>query len=340
MAGREHHYVWRMLQRGFGEKRGKDHHIWVYRKGEKPSQKGTGNFGVDRFFYGPEGSETDKRITEFENSVQSEIQDARKMEAGAELDAAFVAPLIAHLEIRSNFLRSELSNMTERMFKALDDHFSSTVKVQAMMKDYLRKNPKKVDIFLAKNFVPVDQRDYASELFETYIENLLPNTASDLFDGIIAEIFKMAQLVPEGIKDAHNKAILSIEPNSPRIKALEEFAYTVYRPHSGQLVLPDTCCAFIGPKNVAPFSQPNDDMQTVIIPISSEVAIFGQKGKQRPMELKTINRLLAGCAYDAFVAKINDPKLAALTGRIGKYAKLMSDKEVRELFSFERMLSR
>lgn len=58
------------------------------------------------------------------------------------------------------------------------------------------------------------------------------------------------------------------------------------------------------------------------------------------MELKTINRLLAGCAYDAFVAKINDPKLAALTGRIGKYAKLMSDKEVRELFSFERMLSR
>ncbi|MDF1854299.1 hypothetical protein [Pseudooceanicola sp.] len=339
MAGRKNHHVWRMLQRGFGEKRGKDHHIWIYRKGEKPSPKGTGNFGVDRFFYGPEGSETDKRITEFENSVQSDIQDARKLENGAELDAAFVAPLIAHLEIRSNFLRSELSNMTERMFMALDEHFSSTTKVQAMMKNYLGKNPKKVDAFLGKNFVPVDQRDYVSELFDTYIDNLPPNTASDLFDGKIDEIFNMAQLVPDGIKEAHNKAILSIEPNSPRIKALEEFTYTVYRPHSGQLVLPDTCVAFIGPKNVAPFTQPKDDMQTVIIPISAEVAIFGKKGKQRPMELKTINRLLAGCAYDAFIAKIDDPKLATLAGRIGKYAKVMSDKEVRELFSFERMLS-
>jgi len=209
-----------MLQRGFGEKRGKDHHVWVYRKGVKPSQKGTGNFGVDRYFYGPEGSETDRRITEFENSVQSDIQDARKMDAGAELDAAFVAPLIAHLEVRSNFLRSELSNMTERMLVALDEHFSSTTKVQAMIKDYLRNNPKKVDAFFAKNFVPVDQRDDALVLIDAYVDNLPPNTASDLFDGKIAEIFKMAQLVPEGIKETHNKAILAIEPNSPRIKAL------------------------------------------------------------------------------------------------------------------------
>jgi len=328
-----------MLRRGFGEKRGKDHHVWVYRKGVKPSQKGTGNFGVDRHFYGPEGSETDRRITEFENSVQSDIQDARKMDAGAELDAAFVAPLIAHLEVRSNFLRSELSNMTERMLVALDEHFSSTTKVQAMIKDYLRNNPKKVDAFFAKNFVPVDQRDDALVLIDAYVDNLPPNTASDLFDGKIAEIFKMAQLVPEGIKETHNKAILAIEPNSPRIKALEELSYTVYRPHCGQLVLPDTCCAFIGPKNAAPFSQPKDDIQTVIIPISAEVEIFGQKGTQRPMELKTVNRLLAGCAYDAFIAKSDDPKLASLAGRIGKYAKLMSDNEVRELFSFERMFS-
>ena len=64
MAGKEHHHVWRMLQRGFGEKRGKDHHIWVYSKDEKPKQKGTGNFGVEKYFYGPEGSETDQKITD------------------------------------------------------------------------------------------------------------------------------------------------------------------------------------------------------------------------------------------------------------------------------------
>jgi hypothetical protein len=339
MAGKEHHHVWRMLQRGFGEKRGKDHHIWVYRKGIKPSQKGTGNFGVDRFFYGPEGSETDKRITEFENAVQSGIQSAREMDAGSEIDAGFVAPLIALLEVRSNFLRSELSNLTERMLTELGKHFSSTEKVRAMMKDYVRKNPKTIDAFLAKSFVPVNQRGYASKLFEAYIDNLPPDTASDLFGKKIVDIVQVAKFVPERIKEAHNKSILLIESDSPRIKALEEFSYTVYRSHCGQLILPDTCVAFVGPKNVAPFSQPKDNMQTVIIPISTEVAIIGQKGENRPMELKAINRLLAGCAFEAFIAKGNDPKLAALAGRIGKFAKLMSDKEVRELFSFARLLS-
>lgn len=339
MAGKEHHHVWRMLQRGFGEKRGKDHHIWVYRKGLKPSQKGTGNFGVDRFFYGPEGSETDRRITELENTLQSDIQRTRKLDAGTKLDAEFVAPLIVLLEIRSNFLRSELSNLTGRMLMELGKHFSSAEKVRAMMKDYLRKNPKTVDALLTKSLVPANQRDYASKLFEVYIDNLPPDATSDLFSEKIADIVQMAQLVPESIKEAHNKSILSIESNSPRIKALEEFTFTVYRPRRGQLILPDTCIAFAGPKNASPFSQPKDKMRTVIIPISAEVAIIGQRGEIMPMELKSINRLLAGCAFDAFISKDCDPKLDALVGRIGKFSKLISDKEVRELFSFERLLS-
>jgi hypothetical protein len=339
MAGKQHHHVWRMFQRGFGEKRGKDHHIWVYRKGVEPSQKGTGNFGVGRFFYGPEGSETDKSITDFENSVQGDILEARKLDDGAGLNPAFVAPLIAHLEIRSNFLRSELSNMTERMKAALTDHFSSTAKVRVMIKDYLKNNPEKVDAFLASSFVPSDKREDALKLIDAYVDNLPQGMVEKVFGGKVAELFQMANLAPDGIKEAHNKAILSIKPESPRIKALSDYTYTIYRPKHGQLILPDTCCAFVGRKNVAPFSQPKDEMHTVIIPISSEAAIVGRKGKEEPMELKTINRLLAGCAYDAFIARINDPTLMSLAGRIGKYAKMISDKEIRDLFAFEQMLS-
>ncbi|MBL3571924.1 hypothetical protein BV509_20510 [Rhodovulum sulfidophilum] len=340
MAGKDHHHVWRMLQRGFGEKRGKDHHIWVYRKGAKPIAKGTGNFGVDKYFYGPEGSETDTIITNFENSVQGEIQNVRKMEDGEELSGAFVAPLVAHLEIRSHFLRSELSSMFERLLAAIDEHFSSPKKIQALLKHYLQNNRKEVDAFLARNLVPTDRRGEALNLLDAYIDNLLPSAAVGFFNGKLSEIFRLAKLVPDGIKEAHNKSIIEIKPDSPRIRALETYAYSVYRPRDGQLILPDTCMAFAGSKNVAPVSQFKDDMKLVIIPISSEVAICGCKGKQRPTELKTINRLLAGCAYDAFIAKSNDQRLVPLTGRIGKYAKLMSDKDIRELFEFEKLLSR
>ena len=338
MAGKDQHHVWRMLQRGFGDRRGKDHHIFVYRKAEKPKQRGTGNFGVGKYFYGPEGSETDQKITDFENSIQGNILDTRSRPQGYELSADFAASLIAHLEVRSNFLRSEFSNLTERMFSALEDHFASTDKVKTMMKAYLRNHPEKLDQFLAKSLIPINRRKDAAQFFESYLDNLPLETAEQLFGGKLSELFQTLVLIPDTIKNAHNTAILDINNDNPRIRALKEFCYFVFRPPHGQLILPDTCCAFIGPEKVAPFTQRDDDIATVIVPISSQVAIVGRKGHQSSLELKTVNRLLAGCAYEAFIARINDPSLGSLTRRIGKYAKVVSDREIQEIFGFGRML--
>ncbi|MQY43376.1 hypothetical protein GG681_12045 [Epibacterium sp. SM1969] len=340
MAGKQHHHVWRMLQRGFGDKKGADHHIWVYHKGVIPSRKGTRNFGADRFFYGPEGSETDESITKFENSVQGKIQDARVLDDGEELSAMFVAPLIAHLESRSNFLRAELSSLLERIQFVLGDHFSSTAKLKTMARDYLKRNPEQINELLATNFVPNSQRELLSKQIEVYFDHLPTEVFESLLDGMVAEAFLLAKLLPDVVKESHNKAILEIKSESPRVKALLEFKYTVYRPQVGQLILPDTCCAFIGLKDCTPFAQPQNAVHTIIVPISSEVAIVGRKGKEWPLELKTVNRLLAGCAHDAFIARTNDPVLASLSGRIGKYAKLIGDKEIRELLSFENLLSK
>lgn len=339
MAGKNHHYLWRMMQRGFGAKRGGDHHVWVYRKGSKPNQKGTGNFGVAKYYYGPEGSDADKSITDFENSVQGAIQDARRVQDGVELDRAFVAPLVAHLEVRSLFLRAEMSNMVERMFCEITSHFGSRERIQAMLKGYLKDNPNMVDERLAKELVSEDQREDAKRILDIYIDNLSFDALASFFEVGLNELFAIAQRAPDEIKKAHNAAIVALKEDSPRVRLFDEFTYSVYRPNDSHFILPDTNLAMVGRHRVSPFSQPKDDLHSIIIPISSEVAIVGQRNAHERMSIVAANRLLAGCAYEAFIAKENDPKLARLTGRIGKFARLISDRELRDKLVFENLFS-
>lgn len=339
MAGKDHHHVWRMLQRGFGEKRGSDYHVWIYTKNKMPKQSGTGNFGVEKYFYGPENSETDKKITDFENSVQGEILEARERPDGYELDAKWVAPLIAHLEVRSQFLRSELSNLMGRLTDSLNHHFSSTEKIRAVLKSYLKNHPDKLETFLDKNLVPKDRRVQASHLIDLYIDMLPAEVIEEHINGEFSVVLSQLLQITGTIKDAHNEAILSITSDNPRIMALREFTFCVYRPIEGQLILPDTCCAFFGENKVAPFSQQKDDFQVVIIPISSNVAILGRKGRSEGLGITRINRILAGCAYDAFIANMDNKQYVSLTSRIGKHAKLISEKEIKNMLSLEKLLS-
>lgn len=339
MAGKDHHHVWRMLQRGFGERRYSENHVWVYRKNKQPKQRGTGNFGVEKYFYGPENSETDRKITEFENSIQGDVYDTRDRPNGYELDTKFVAPLIAHLEVRSKFLRSELSHLTERMVDALDHHFSSPQKIREMVKAYLKNHPDKIEKLLDANFVPPEKKSQAARMFDAYLETLPAQVIKEHFNTEVSGIFEEAHRLPETMKDMHNKAILSLALDSPRIRKFGEFNFFVYRPEEGQLILPDTCCVFVGENSVSPFSQPKDNIRNVIVPISSDVAIVGWKKQPEALRLKTVNRLLAGCAYDAFIANRDNNHYSSLSGRIGKYATLMTDSEIKELFAFEQMLA-
>lgn len=340
MAGKDHHHIWRMLQRGFGERKGKDHHIWVYRKGAEPKPRGTGNFGVEKYFYGVEGSETDLVITEFENSVQSSIQDARERPNCYQIDPLLAAKLATHLQGRSNFLRSELSDLTGIILVSIADHFSSPEKVRKLIKVYLRTNPEGLKSFFAKALIPINDREQAMETLLGYIENLPDDALIENFRGPLNGLRNTLSAVPALIKEAHNNAILQIRDGSPMVEFFSKFDYKIFRPEGSHLILPDTCIAFIGVNDVAPFIKSKTDLRDIIIPISSEAAIIGSKGQNLDLRAKTVNKLLAGCAYEAFGAKLNDQRIKALSSRIGKYAKLLGVNELNNIVSFEQLLRR
>jgi hypothetical protein len=125
MAGKHQHHIWQLLQRGFSQRSFGDDHIWVYEQNTSPRKTVTRLFGEEKFFYGKENSKADKNISDFENSVQGAIQDARAADNGTELDHEIFAAIISHLEMRSSFLRTSLSHIGERLIGALKKYLSS-----------------------------------------------------------------------------------------------------------------------------------------------------------------------------------------------------------------------
>ena len=333
MAGNNQHHVWQMLQRGFGEKRGKDHHVWVYSKTEPARQTATRLFGAEKHFYGPEGSLADLNITKYENENQSTIQEIRRLPNGADVDREFAANLIAHLELRSAFLREDASEKMQKAMTELLRQFTSPKELRAAMVNYLKGNPDKLDKFLGKEFIPVNQRAGFVEIIHRLIETLPEEKILEHFS---ADFFPINQFIKEfpSIMNASQNRILGENEDFPlRAKLHMQKQYSVLRPASGSFILPDTTLAFIKKEGASPFIDKNDNIESVVLPIAHDVAIIGRSGVNTNYPLKAINRILAGCSFKAFIAREQSLQWQGLTKRIGKYARLISDRDLNRIIS-------
>lgn len=330
MAGNKQHHVWQMLQRGFGEKRGKDHHVWVYRKAKPAKQTVTRLFGVEKHFYGPEGSAADAKITKYENDNQSIIQDIRKLPNGTEVDPEFASILISHLEIRSAFLRQEASNKLQKMAASLVHNFKSPEKLRAMMLEYLEENPAELDKLMGKGFVPIIQRTGVAEIMPQMLKKMSDEEVMESIGPVFDQMDFLTDQIPELMKSGQNDAFVRDIASEVRAKFHLDRHYSVYRPQLGTLILPDTTLAFVKKEGASPFFQKDHDVEAVILPVASDAAIIGRATDKGEFSLKAMNRLLAACSFEAFLAKDQSPHFQGLTGRIGKYAKLISDGDLRK----------
>lgn len=317
-----------MLQRGFGQKRGKDHHVWIYSRNEPPRQTVTRLFGVEKHFYGPEGSLADLNITKYENDNQSTIQEIRKLPNGSEVDQNFAANLIAHLEMRTAFLREDASTKMQKGMISLLDRFTSAKELKSFMVDYLKKNPAELEARLAKEFIPVNQRDGYKNIAYKLIEMLPDDEVKASFDPGVSFFRNFIEQFPEIMNHSQNKVIAENEDFPLRAKLHMKNRYSVFRLDSGSFILPDTTLAFVKKNGASPFIDKNDEVSAVILPVSRDVAIVGHTQSHFYLSIKAMNRILAGCSFKSFIAGDKSPQLQSLTGRIGKYAKLISDRDL------------
>ena len=317
-----------MLQRGFGTKRGKDHHVWIYGKDQPPKQTVTRLFGMEKHFYGPEGSGADTNITTYENESQNTTQEVRQLPNGADVDAEFSATLISHLEIRSIFLREETSTSFQKGMAGLTSSLTSPTALRRAMHRYLKDNPEMVDGFLGQQLVPISDRDQARLLMEEALNHLPEDALLEAIGPAVSQIEMLSELIPGVAKDAQNKVLAESASGHSRMDLYRDFKFRVFRPGDGKLILPDTTVCFTKRRGAAPFAQKGDEIEAVALPLSSSVAIVGCRSGESPFSLKTLNRLLAACSFKSFIASEDNKTFRALRRRIGKYAKLIDDRDL------------
>jgi hypothetical protein len=338
LAGKYHHHVWQMLQRGFSWKENNDNQIWVYRRAKEPEQTVTRLFGGAKYFYGPKGSIADSNITKFEGNAQSYIQDVRLLPDGTVLDATVVCPIISHLEMRSLFLRDEMSRLADRIVVAVREHFSSTAKMKVLIANFLREKPDQFIEFFQKNGVPPEFNSALLDLVDVRLPGLVDEVASDLMPALRGNFQVLQDMIAESVIQAHVKSLEGDFAEVQRTQLYSQLRYQVLHLSSDGLILPDTSLAFFKESGLAPVTQKSDKVESVVLPISSKVAIVGYSGRRFDKSLQTIQRALASCSYEAFIAQSRDENLFKLAARISKNARLISDADLQRTLRFESLI--
>ena len=339
MAGKKQHHVWQMLQRGFSWREHNDSHVWVYRRDEAPKQTVTRKFGRESHFYGEEGSAADVNITDFENSMQEFIHESRTKSDGEPVDTKLAAALVAHLEMRSLFLRDEISRLGDRVFKFVRDSFSSEKKFSTIMMSYLKNHPEHFQVEMDKLSIPKEMQGALTDLLMQAAPEKIKEIAGETAQHFSFLYEAMATSLAETVKSSHNKAL---ETNFSEIKRTEghkAMVFNVMRCMNDDFILPDTSLAFFGKRGCFPISQKDDKLETIILPLSSRVAIIGHSDPSFKRDVPVIQRALAGCSYQAFLSPRKGDDLVKLSGRISRNARLLTESEIRSIIRFESLLN-
>lgn len=302
-----------------------------------PKQTTTDNFGFLKRFYGDPESDADQSITSFENSIQGFVQDARRMEDGQPLPADKCAALVSHLEMRSLFLRAEMSRLGERFFTKLKEKLLSRSVFEKLMITYLQRNPHLIETELTRVGAEGDARVALRELLDKQIRSTVSTQHSKIRPGLESLLDNMCRSIAEKAKDAHMEALRTNFFEVERAVNHRVFSFRIVKSCGIDFILPDTCLAFLKANTSVPVSQKDDKTDAVLLPISSDTAIVGihpNGAFKKPPE--TINRILAGCAYEAFVSRENSASLVALSSRISKNARMMSDAEINQALQIEK----
>ena len=153
MAGRKHHHVPQFLQRRFGLQGAKSTKIVVYSASKPPFIANTSGFGAERDFYA-DGDDffVDDLITSFEGDIQSFVFRLVEGDLAALADKATIASLVAHLEMRSMFLRNQLFEISGMMSDFFESVFGSRKTLIKLMENHLMENPDLLRSELTKHF--------------------------------------------------------------------------------------------------------------------------------------------------------------------------------------------
>lgn len=340
MAGDNHHFVPRFLQKWFAIPKTSRKEIWLFKSGSLPSRERTKDVGADLHFY---TEAVDREITGLESPLALRVAATRNLEIGSPVDAVEAAEIVAHFAPRTAHFRSSL----ERGLALLASHattiFTDRKAVQSLIG---LDEDEPTDRFREKFGATLDTLPQSvldqlpRALWERIIFFLGKEGFESEFGGALPVFRKMLEgwisKAAKHTRDAHNKALgtlLAPDSSNQRKMFLETLTWSIAVAPSSGAILPD--CVVIAVTDNGDTASlmlaDIDKVSFVVMPLSEDRLLIGAKANV-PLPLTfAFNVEAARCSFDFFFASSDNPEIAALVPMIGERSKRVVDETLENV---------
>jgi hypothetical protein len=343
MAGRRHHTIPQLLQRGFASSRkGGETFVWQYRKGQSGFENNTKNVSVERDFYGePDETDLDDRITDLEPKLADDVQELRAEATTAPkvVDSKMAARLVAHFALRTRQLRGGIegtmhftADFIHRDMQDLD-FATATLAEAAQNAPWVRGIIQQI---LIEQGVPQELHEEIASAIEPQLPDFLAAAVKDPnspYLTIMGNYFNAFHaMTKEGAKKGHNAALAANLHSPERVAFYESYQWFVVATETA-LILGDSVCVFetSGGRRFRPIDLEVGDAFVIFLPLAARVLLYGSLSPMQRIDTDLINRASAGCSDDFFISSQELPTDSELIATLGSGSGILQEEEFKKI---------
>jgi hypothetical protein len=353
MAGKRQHFIPQFIQSGFASYVSGDRvYTWVYRKEAKPFNTNIMNVGVEGYFYSQDGdNQVDDKITEAENSrFTLLINTLRNSNGDVNIDPIEIAELIVHLEMRTRNFRQTFLNTFEYLYgmvvEFLDDQraFGNYLRTRmpVLIKRQLKESKSQFLKELKGQYPNIPSRSLEvlligiqpsiKQKIDSNVRQEIPSFLDDLAMATERIKTEILPIVKEVVKSAHIKTLKKSIAPLERIRCYQNLQFRVLSNTLTNMPLGDSIVVFKveGERQFKPFTEKDDLIEAVYLPLSSSLVLVGTKIGISP-DLSKLPMAIAQCSLEYFISDSQNVINDNLHTHIGSKAYLRSNEELDDL---------
>lgn len=336
MAGKRHHFIPQFLQKGFSSHvNGNEAYTWVYRKDQKAYNTNVKNVGVESQFYSNGDSGLDDSITDFEGGMARLVSKLRKESSVIQSDVALIAQFISHLEVRTRHLRQNFFSAGNFMFNEVMDYLDDPSLCEKFCRQRIKSDPSLIEEVLAE---VVSEQGLPQNILSgikldnSFKETIIQNMISEM--PIMVSYFRsvMKEKIVEASKNGHIKALTKSVAPDIKTRRFEKLSYVLVESEKISLPLGDSIVFYhlSGEREFKPFLECDDDLNAVILPISSHQLLVGSVGDFK-LDFSVLKRAIADCSLEYFISSECSEENKQLSNHISENSHLLSESDIENL---------
>ena len=353
MAGRNHHYVPQLLQKGFSARKTKKgvHQVWFYQNGREPFLTGTRNILAEKDFYGPPPTPlVDQLITDAEVHRFDELVNDLRSSIGTRFIGLsdVVSEFVHQVSIRVRWIRSLFETGGKKILSRANDALSNKTSAGRLLGRQIKAEPGWLEEILTSEAEKKLGRGLSREERGT-LSSMVSVIAAD--PGRMLEHIDLSPML-RMVNELH--ALLTAHTQAGHIKGLErslgqsesEFRSFMQRLHwsvvsskTSGFILGDCGPLHIGPQGslLGPMGvAKHDEVTGVILPISTSQVIVGAKSRSPAIPaVSDLNHASAAWSSDAFIANADTPQYRELQLLITSEIDSFLESQIAPAFSEE-----